>query len=759
MKRGTGSTPPAAPERGGSRAVDCGLRLTHAAGDLSYSVARDLRWWCCSMDTSLPVLEASDPATPGLESRCPDIAHALLRLLRHPFAALAAFLIAGLIVYAPALSGEPIWDDDYLVGQNPFYKSPVFALEVFRHYLFFDSFSIYYRPVQNLSYMVDYWLWAGNPFGYHLTNILLHAGSGCLLFWVLRRIVGGLLDGTDGANGTNGNVCAFLIALVWTVHPIHNAAVAYISGRADSLASLFALGAWLLVSRAWETRPGWRRSSLFIGASLLMLLALCSKEIALMWLVLFLLHLFAFEKKQPWRARFAMLAGMLVVFGIYFGLHSLPAHRVPMEDGPPDPLAARVLLMLRALGDYTSLIFYPSRLLMDRTLTSPAMYVNPASWYASLRYEYLSVIGSAALALGALLCGKVAPGRRLRVFGALWFVIAFLPISNLFPLNAQVAEHWIYLASIGYLTFLAGCVMMLTLRWRAMAAYASAIAVVALGVRTAVRAGDWSNPATFYTRTIEDGGGTPRVFGNLAATFAKRGDYPKQEAILRRTLATFPEFTPARIALGICLVKQDRATEAEAFLNFAKPAADEVSRRFPRTWSAALNLAGVRAKAGAIDEALAILAEARGRSPETWELAKYEADLIEQSRGAGAAIPAIGRYAAAHWWHEDAWMTLGQLRTAAGDPQAAIDAMRHASRLDIHDPMTFANIARIEIARGRPEAACEAQRLAIRRDPNQPSRYLIFASMLDQLGRKDEAAEAIRHAQELRVSVSARGGT
>lgn len=705
------------------------------------------------MQISLLAMDETNAVAPGSKSRRAHVTLALLRLLRHPMAALAAFLIAGLLAYAPALNGELIWDDEYLVGQNPFYQSPVFAIEVFRHYLFFDSFSIYYRPVQNLSYMLDYWVWAGNPFGYHLTNVLLHAASGFLLFRVLRRLLEGLLE---AATAPIRDADAFVVAIVWTVHPIHNAAVAYISGRADSLASLFALSSWLLVWKAWEISSRGKRCGVFALAGLSMLLALCSKEIALMWLVLFLLHLFVFEKKQSLRPKLATLAGVAFVFGIYFCLHSLPAHRTPMEDGPPAPLAARALLMLRALGDYTSLIFYPSRLLMDRTLTSPAMYVNTASWYASLRYEYLSVIGTAVLAVGAMLCCKAGPGRRLRVFGALWFIVAFLPISNLFPLNAQVAEHWIYLASIGYLAFLAGCVMPLAPRWRTMTAYAAILAVFALGVRTAIRAGDWSDAAKFYTRTIEDGGGTPRIFGNLAGTYARRGDYPKQEAILRRTLALFPEFTPARIGLGVCLVNQGRAEDAEPFLNFAKPSADEVSRRFPRTWSAALNLAGVRAKAGATDEALAILAEARERSPDTWDLAKYEADLIEHSHGAASAIPAIERYASGHWWHEDAWMTLGQLRAAAGDSQAAIDAMRHASRLNIHDPKPFANIARIEIARNRPEAACEAQRTAIKRDPNQPSRYLVLASICDQLGRADEAAAAMRRAMELRASVSAR---
>jgi tetratricopeptide (TPR) repeat protein len=683
------------------------------------------------------------------------LAATLLRLIRHPFATLAIFLIAGLAVYAPALNGEPIWDDEYLVGQNPFFKSPVFVLEVFRHYLFFDSFSIYYRPVQNLSYMLDYWLWAGNPFGYHLTNVLLHALSGFLLFRLLRRILPGLLDSVDRSRASITDAMAFLIALVWTVHPIHNAAVAYIAGRADSLASLFALSAWLLVRQAPEASRQWQRTALWSVAALFMLIALCSKEIALMWLVLFLLHLFVFEKAQPWRAKLALLGGVATVFGIYYVLHSLPAHRTPMEAGSSEPLAARVLLMLRALGDYTGLIFCPTTLMMDRTLASPLMYRNPASWHALLRFEYLSVLGSAALVLGAMLCGNAAPGRRLRIFGALWFVIAFLPISNLFPLNAQVAEHWIYLASIGYLALIAGGVLMLSPKWRALAAGFTAVAIVGLGIRTAVRAAEWSGPEAFYTATIAAGGGTPRIAGNLAAVYAKRGEHAKQEEILRHLLQLFPEYVPARISLGVCLVNQGRTKEAEPFLNMPTPVADDVSKRFPRTWSAALNLAGVRAAAGQTDEALTILAEARGRFPETWELVKYEAELRQMQSGTEAAIGAVEQYAGAHWWHLDSWLTLGQIQAAAGRAEAALNAMRQAGRLDIYDPKPFANIARIEMRRNRPEAACKAQQIAIRRDPNQPSRYLMLADLLEKLGRKEEAATALRQAEQLRSAVRA----
>ena len=122
-----------------------------------------------------------------------------------PWAAWLLCLVAGLLVYAPALSGNLIWDDYYLVRENPFLRSPVFGVEVFRHYLFFDSFSTYYRPLQNWSYMLDYWLWRGEPVGYHLTNILLHSFSGIFLFELLRKILPRLIA-TGGRDASRQSV-------------------------------------------------------------------------------------------------------------------------------------------------------------------------------------------------------------------------------------------------------------------------------------------------------------------------------------------------------------------------------------------------------------------------------------------------------------------------------------------------------------------------------------------------------------------------
>jgi protein O-mannosyl-transferase len=712
------------------------------------------------------------------------------RLVR-PWCALLLCLLAGFLAYAPALNGSFVWDDFYLVHENPFFRSPVFGLEVFRHYLFFDSFSTYYRPVQNWSYMLDYWIWRGSPFGYHCTNVFIHSLSGFLLFLLLRRLLPGLAcpyraqtnsraDSTgDGSqpsivptaprtsrqasnlNSQLGDLAALLVALVWIVHPVHNAAVAYISGRADSLAALFALGAWLLLLRAMDKGViSWKRAVLGALAGVSLLIGLCAKEIALVWLLLLLVHLFIFDRERPWRMKWSVLGGAAAVFACYAALHALPGYRAPMQDGPPAPWDTRVLLMLRALGDYTSLIFYPGQLYMERSISDPAIYSSVAAWRTHARYEYLSVLGLLA-ALGAIAgCLKAGPGRAWRIFGAVWFLLAFLPISNLFPLNAEVAEHWIYLASIGILIFVAGavagfiepgCNLALPSLARTMAAWVCIAAIAGLGVRTAVRAGDWIDAETFCARTIADGGATPRILSALASIYAQRGDYQNQEQLLRKTMAQFPAFAPARMNLGICLSRQGRQVEAEALLEVSHAQAEETARQYPRTWLGAVQLAQLRRGAGHPDEALGIIREARGRFPETWELVKTEGGLLRETAGPAAAIPLVEGFSATHWWHYDAQATLGALRFAAGQADAAIAALHEASRLDLYDGRALAGVAEIENSRGRSDVALEVQLQAMERDPGQPKHYAELAAILDKLGRKDEASAALRKAQVLAV--------
>ncbi|PYL37707.1 MAG: hypothetical protein DMF34_09360 [Verrucomicrobia bacterium] len=232
----------------------------------------------------------------------------LATYLRREWLRVLLLIVIGVIVRAPALQGERIWDDQYLSHDNPFIKSPLLILEAFRHYLFLDSFSAHYRPVQNISFIVDYFFWNTDSYGFHLTNVLLHAGSGVLLYFLLRQLFASLflrrvsVAVRDRAHRRLPwlSMAAFSVAMIWVVHPVHSAAVDYISGRADSLAFLFASAGWLLFLRAQRTPSGScriLRGSLYFLAAVSGLLALLSREIACVWLALFVAHLLLVEKQ------------------------------------------------------------------------------------------------------------------------------------------------------------------------------------------------------------------------------------------------------------------------------------------------------------------------------------------------------------------------------------------------------------------------------------------------------------------------------
>src|SRR5437868_7238501 len=326
----------------------------------------------------------------------------------------------GFIIRLPAIQGQLIWDDVHLARDNPFIKSPLLTLEAFRHYLFLDSFSGHYRPVQNLSYMVDYFFWNTDAAGFHLSNIFLHVTAGLLLYRLLTLLFrnGAGLCSNDGSLSPHaGAICAFLISGIWMVHPVHSAAIDYISGRADSLAFVFSAGAWLLVLRARIAKTRWLKGFIYPLAALAGVLALCSREIACIWILIFLVHTLVFTRDIGKKVKITTLVCCALVLGAYAELRRLPVARA--EKGFTENWSAplRGTLMLRALGDYGRLMVFPSNLHMERTIFDPNNYRSRESWRESVSSEYLSILGLIVLGTFGWGCVRRGAGQRTRIIG------------------------------------------------------------------------------------------------------------------------------------------------------------------------------------------------------------------------------------------------------------------------------------------------------------------------------------------------------
>ncbi|UCH12272.1 MAG: phospholipid carrier-dependent glycosyltransferase, partial [Candidatus Omnitrophota bacterium] len=186
------------------------------------------------------------------------------------YRAIILILLASIIVYINSLFNPFIWDDSALVRDNFLIKDWRHTRKLFTTDLYYSkSRSNFYRPLQSLSYMLDYSLWRLKPFGYRLTNIILHSTVAILaylLFLLVSKQKGVSLIG----------------ALFFVIHPIHTEAVVYISGRADSLMGIFLLSSFILFTKHMH-QDGPKGQRLYFSSLACFALSLLCKEPALIF--------------------------------------------------------------------------------------------------------------------------------------------------------------------------------------------------------------------------------------------------------------------------------------------------------------------------------------------------------------------------------------------------------------------------------------------------------------------------------------------
>src|ERR1043166_2865192 len=342
-------------------------------------------------------------------------------------------------------------------------------------------------------------------------------------------------------------------------------------------------------------------------------------------------------------------------------------------------------------------------------------------------------------------------GRAMRIFGASWFIGSYLPISNIVQLNATAAEHWLYLPSVGFIIWVAGCMFMLPHSWRRVIPALTAIAVIALGVRSFVRSSDWANEETFYKRTFAAGVRSARVAINLGQIYANRGDYAKAEKIFRAVLACNPGYPNAQNHLAGVLFNEGKIKEAEQLYAEVEKKSAETRKEYPHTWIGALNLAKLRHNAKDNATALAILEKTRRGYPQVWDLVAFQSEVLRQTGQLDPALQLVDNFAREHWWHYNAALALGRLYAQKGDVGPSETALRHASRLDVHETDALNLIATMRLRENQLAEAFNAQRRAVARQPDEPRQYILLSNILEKMGRAEEARAALAQVSHLRA--------
>jgi len=280
----------------------------------------------------------------------------------------------------------------------------------------------YFRPLVVVFFAIDRLLYGLHAAGYHLTNLLLHAGTTLAVWGIARHALG-------------RGFGAWAAAALFAIHPCHAGAVDWISGRTDVLAGAFYAAALFLVL---ESRPLRGSTAPLLALALLSFaLGLLSKEMAITLPAIIALDAALRPGEgESWTRRLtpALLTG--VVAAVYLavrikvlgGFHPPPA---PFAVHPGDP------------GFLRHVVTAPLLYLADLVLfIVPEPMVTLPFWtaHAVLLAVFVAVV--VKVFWGTL---QRAPDARARAWGLGWMGVTLLPVLAL-----TVGEHFLYVPSMGY---------------------------------------------------------------------------------------------------------------------------------------------------------------------------------------------------------------------------------------------------------------------------------------------------------------------
>ncbi|HKP04846.1 MAG TPA: tetratricopeptide repeat protein [Chthoniobacterales bacterium] len=572
-----------------------------------------------------------------------------------------------LALYAPSLRNDFVWDDTALILRDPLIRSWQLAPEAFQHFLFIDATaSDFYRPIQRLTYLLDYWAFVFKPAGYHLTSILCHLGATLALL-----LLGNELFRLWEIEERKRRLLAFLTALAWAIHPLHTSAVAYISGRADPLAAAFGFLGLFCAIRSLAA-IGSRKFTLLLAAGTLFLLSALSKESGLIFPILWGAIVIL---RKNWRQILPATVVLLFVGVSYFSLRLPAEHIPPPRLRPPAPLLVRPIIVARAFAEYTGLILLPAQLHMDRDVESHPSGPNEVSLTHSAWRELQTLLG--VILIAAAIYWSIRSRRQApAVFGCLVLaLITYIPVSGVLPLNATIAEHWVYLPSA--FLFLAAALALSNLRIPSgVLIPVLALWLVFLGTRTCLRTFDWKDQRTFLERTIAAGGDSARMLINLASLELHEGKLDAAKAHLETALKKEPNQPLAVINLAVVAIRQNDFAAARELLGRAKdlPLVDAQAYEL---------LAVLEFKEHEKVDPLRFRLAAR-TGPPHWRIEKRYIEVLDQVAGPPTAIHELQLCLQTQWYRAESWQMLSRLFAKSGSSRQATEALEQANDYDVH---------------------------------------------------------------------------
>lgn len=392
---------------------------------------------------------------------------------------------------------------------------------------FADANSGIFRPLSLLLFAMEWQIFGEKPAVFHFVHIVLYAVVAMQLFLFLRELF-----------GKSSGQLALVATLLWIVLPIHTEVVANLKSADEILSLLFAILGfrWLL---KWNDN---QKIPTLLASGTFFLLALLSKEAAVLILPLALLALIMFRE----RSVKSVITPGLVLFGI--AVVWLVWHEWVIRSSPAEMITY----------DYRNNALLSNPSFVDQLGTAIGLQARywlkmlvgyPLSWNYSFNeipvngfadiWPWISLLGIGAAAYFAW---KTFRSQPVISFAIVFYFVTIILTSNIFYRIGDIfAERFTFVPSIGFCILVAA----LVLRYRKSEVLpkmsSTAIGIVAILIlvyagRTFARTSDWKDETTLFLADVDHAPQSARVHGNVGIIYLNSALAQTDEAMKQQQL-------------------------------------------------------------------------------------------------------------------------------------------------------------------------------------------------------------------------------
>jgi tetratricopeptide (TPR) repeat protein len=638
------------------------------------------------------------------------------------------------------------YDDHAYVDLNPIVTSGLTPGGI--QWAFTHVHASNWHPLTTISHMLDCQLYGLQPWGHHLTNILLHAAAAILLFLALRELTGGLWP-------------SLFVAAIFAVHPLRVESVAWVSERKDVLSGVFfMLTLWSYARYARSNGPS---SFRYITVVVFFAFGLmCKPTLVTLPFVLLLLDFWPLGRTQPSSSRARGITASqcqrrntwswlviekvpLFVLSAASCVATLLAQKQALELSLKPPLGERVGNALVSYAMYLGQMIWPARLAV--------LYPYPEG-----NLKVLQVV--LALLLLLIISAAVFLWRKKYPFlvtGWLWYLGMLVPMIGIVQVGSQVrADRYTYLPQIGLYLLVAWGGMELFHRWhrsREVLTVAAVLAVAALTAGSYFQTSYWRDTETLWKHAIATTSNNYIAHVNLAHVLSQSGRFDKAIAECREALKIKPDLAAAHNNLGDALIQNKqggRTVPGQNAINEAIGHFRAALQIKPDFMQARSNLGNVLLQKGQVDEAIAQFQKILEMDPHIAEAEFSLGKAFLQKREVNEAIAHYQRALEIDPDYAEARYNLGNAFVAEGQYSESIAAYQAAVRIRPDFFEAHHNLACVLATIGNTNEALKEFNEALRLNGNSAKAHFTLGSLLGRMGHREEAVAHLTEALRLK---------